>query len=106
MEFPATSALAVATFLLVSAASPGGAEYKKTEYLVRPNSLNRRGIIGPGRICPKNTYAIGFKMKVKERNKARGSCCQVVTPVVSAEAAAVNAVGIATDAGVVTAVFL
>ncbi len=70
MEFPAASALAVAAFLLVSAASPGGAEYKKTEYLVRPNSLNRRGIIGPGRICPKNTYAIGFKMKVKESNEA------------------------------------
>ncbi len=69
MEFPAVSALAAAAFLLVSAVSPGRAEYKKTEYLVRPNSLNRRGIIGPGRICPKNTYAIGFKMKVKERNK-------------------------------------
>ncbi len=54
--------LLLSLLLLLPATTTG--EYKKTEYLVRPRALNRRGIIGPGRVCPKNTVAIGFKIKV------------------------------------------
>ena len=58
--------MALAALLVLSLVlpSPCLSEYAKTDFLVRPRSLNRRGIVGPGRICPKNTYAIGFKMKV------------------------------------------
>ena len=39
--------------------------YNKTEIHIRPFSLNRRGVIGPGRTCPKNAVGIGFKMKMQ-----------------------------------------
>ena len=49
--------------LLLSAAFTWA--YNKTDIHIRPFSLNRRGVMGPGKVCPKNTVAIGFKMKMQ-----------------------------------------
>jgi hypothetical protein len=40
------------------------AAYEETDFLIRPVALNRRGIVGQGRVCPVNQYAIGFRLKV------------------------------------------
>ena len=60
------SLLAAAFLALVLAAVPSLAkeDYKATHVAIRPHALNRRGSIGPGRVCPNGEYAIGFKMKV------------------------------------------
>ncbi len=39
--------------------------YNATDIVIRPNSLNRRGVIGPGRLCPKGSVAEGFRMKME-----------------------------------------
>ena len=40
-------------------------EYSPLHVVIRPGSLNKRGTIGPGRVCPRDQYALGFKMKVQ-----------------------------------------
>ena len=42
-----------------------GAEYSPLHVVIRPGSMNKRGTIGPGRVCPVDQYALGFKMKVQ-----------------------------------------
>lgn len=56
--------MTVVMLLLLS--SLAAAEYKKTDFLIRPRSLNRRGVTGPGRVCPENAFAVGFKLKVRD----------------------------------------
>ncbi len=41
------------------------AEYNLTEYVIQPPTLSQRGAIGRGRVCPPNTVAMGFRMKVQ-----------------------------------------
>jgi hypothetical protein len=39
----------------------------RNKHLVRPISLNRRGFIGPGRSCPGEEIAVGFRMRMQPR---------------------------------------
>ena len=41
-----------------------GFDYKPTDISIIPPVLNRRGYIGGGNVCPKNGYAVGFRMKM------------------------------------------
>jgi hypothetical protein len=41
------------------------AVYNETEIVINPHSDSNRGSIGIGRICPKNTVAVGFRLKIQ-----------------------------------------
>ncbi|XP_059099701.1 vitelline membrane outer layer protein 1-like [Tigriopus californicus] len=47
------------------------AEYNLTDYVIRPISLNTRGSVGPGRVCPPKEVAVGFRMKIQDFSEMR-----------------------------------
>ena len=47
-----------------TAITSNGFDYKPTDIFIRPPVQNRRGHIGKGNVCPKNGYAIAFRMKM------------------------------------------
>ena len=62
-KFNMESIIAGIIFLAVIQCIEGA--YNMTEYVIRPPTMTHRGAIGAGRVCPPNTVAKGFRMKIQ-----------------------------------------
>ena len=62
-----TALLALGLISEISGADVVKKAYKPLHVAIRPEALNRRGTIGPGRTCPPGQYALGFKIKVRAK---------------------------------------